>query len=302
MTERPEDRWPDFLPPEDSPSWQPLGGEVPKELPQHPSEQTGTGPASGASGPQGQQAANSHPSSQGQWQPPSSQPTAQRHPTGRRTDPERWFNQPAASYRIGVTQPAVTITLIVSCVVVWLLQRLSYTINFAVTLFPDLAWIQPWRLITSAFAHDPRTFTHILFNMLMLFILGRQLEAMLGKAKYLTIYLLSALGGSVFFVLLAPSTVGAVGASGAIFGLFGAYFVTAALNKQPILPYAVLLGANVVMALIPGVAWQAHLGGLVIGAATMYTLTKTRPAWPGALAILAGLIAVLVVKYTVIGL
>src|SRR6266702_3810918 len=88
---------------------------------------------------------------------------------------------------------------------------------------------QEYRLLTSAFLHEhgfggfgP---AHIIFNMWALILVGPALERLLGHARFASLYLLSALGGSVLFYLLAPASGQAFGASGAIFGLFGAYFV-----------------------------------------------------------------------------
>ena len=91
---------------------------------------------------------------------------------------------------------------------------------------------QWYRLITSAFL-PPATglgglgFLDILFNMWALVVVGPSLEQLLGRVRFLTVYLLSALGGAVAFFLIGPSNVLALGASGAIFGLFGAWFVVA---------------------------------------------------------------------------
>jgi len=90
---------------------------------------------------------------------------------------------------------------------------------------------QYYRLLTSAFLHEPGLSgfgpAHIIFNMWALLVVGPPLERLLGHARFLTVYLLSALGGAVAFYLLAPVNEPSLGASGAIFGLFGAYFVVA---------------------------------------------------------------------------
>src|SRR5215467_15447998 len=90
---------------------------------------------------------------------------------------------------------------------------------------------QYYRLLTSAFLHEQGLSgfgpLHIIFNMWALILLGPSLERLLGRLRFLAVYLLSALGGSVMFYLLAPANEPELGASGAIFGLFGAYFVVA---------------------------------------------------------------------------
>ena len=122
-------------------------------------------------------------------------------------------------------RPIVTISLIVTNAVIWGLQLLlggQFTLAFDYA--PVLTASEPWRMITAAFLHDPYSILHILFNMYSLWIFGRELEVVLGRGRYLALYMLSAFGGSVSVLLLAPDT-SVVGASGAIFGLMGAYFV-----------------------------------------------------------------------------
>lgn len=131
---------------------------------------------------------------------------------------------------------------------------------------------QWYRLITSAFLHEPPNggfgIFHILFNMWALFVVGPALERVLGRVRFVTVYLVSALGGSVLFYLIAaPAAVG-IGASGAIFGLFGAWFVLARrlhLDARAVIGLIVL---NLVISFtISGIAWQAHVGGLIAGSA-----------------------------------
>ncbi len=206
-----------------------------------------------------------------------------------------------------------------TCAVVWMLQNLSSTFNDFVMLIPDAADQQPWRFITSAFAHSPRSLTHIGFNMLTLWLMGRFIEPLLGRWKYLAVYLIAALGGGAMFVLLAfppgqgPGGYGMnwysglVGASGAVFGLFGAYLVIALVLKRPLASIWVLLGLNVVMTVIyPSIAWQAHLGGFLAGmAATAVVVTdmkrtatrRSSVLWPGLAAVTVLIIAAIVVKY-----
>jgi membrane associated rhomboid family serine protease len=122
-----------------------------------------------------------------------------------------------------------------------------------------------YRLITSAFLHAG--VLHILFNMFALAQIGPVLENALGKARYLALYLLSALGGSVAAFLLAPPNQPSVGASGAIFGLFGAYYVVVRRLGGETGPIVVLLVINLAITFsIPNIDWRAHLGGLVTGA------------------------------------
>jgi membrane associated rhomboid family serine protease len=122
-----------------------------------------------------------------------------------------------------------------------------------------------YRLITSAFLHAG--ITHILFNMFALAQIGPVLERALGRSRYLALYLLSALGGSVAAFLLAPLNQPSVGASGAIFGLFGAYYVVVRRLGGETGPIVILLIVNLVITFsVPNIDWRAHLGGLITGA------------------------------------
>jgi membrane associated rhomboid family serine protease len=127
---------------------------------------------------------------------------------------------------------------------------------------------QWYRLITSAFLPPPGGGLgplDIIFNMWALILVGPALERLLGHGRYLTVYLVSALGGSVALYVLVPYEL-ALGASGAIFGLFGAWFVVARrlqLDSRWIVTLVVL---NLVIGfVVPNIAWQAHLGGLLAG-------------------------------------
>jgi membrane associated rhomboid family serine protease len=124
-----------------------------------------------------------------------------------------------------------------------------------------------YRLVTSGFLHAG--LMHIGFNMLALYWLGTPLEAMLGRWRYVLLYALSLLGGSVASYLFSPWNTLSVGASGAIFGLMGAFVVVAIKQKLDLRPFAVLIGLNLVIGFLPGfnIDWRAHLGGLVVGAA-----------------------------------
>lgn len=128
-----------------------------------------------------------------------------------------------------------------------------------------------YRLITSAFLHaEPDSsfsIGHILFNMWALYAVGPELERVLGRWRFTALYLLSALGGNVLLYLVDPAGA-AVGASGAIFGLFGAYFVVAKRLKAPAGGIVFLLVMNLVLTVaVPGISWEGHVGGLLVGGA-----------------------------------
>jgi membrane associated rhomboid family serine protease len=122
-----------------------------------------------------------------------------------------------------------------------------------------------YRLLTAAFLHGGPF--HLAMNMFALASLGPTLESALGRGRFLALYLLSALGGSTLsFLLSAPGQLG-VGASGAIFGLFGAYYVVVRRLGGETRQIATLLLINLAITFaVPIIDWRAHLGGLATGA------------------------------------
>ncbi|MET7478236.1 rhomboid family intramembrane serine protease [Streptomyces sp. NPDC005648] len=126
-----------------------------------------------------------------------------------------------------------------------------------------------YRLVTSMFAHQE--IWHIGFNMLSLWWLGGPLEAALGRARYLAVYLTSGLAGSALVYFLASPTTQTLGASGAIFGLFGATAVLMRRLNYDLRPIIALLVINLIFTFSwSGISWQAHIGGLVAGLVTGY--------------------------------
>ncbi|MFA1540293.1 rhomboid family intramembrane serine protease [Actinomadura monticuli] len=176
--------------------------------------------------------------------------------------------------------PVVTYSLIGLCVAAYLAELASQRVVWEFmmlgrALLPDgsvggVAEGEWYRLFTTMFLHQRGgTFgiTHILFNMWALWAVGPALEQMLGRWRFLALYLLSGLGGSVLLYLVGAPGSSAVGASGAIFGLFGAYFVIGRRLGGPVGPIVVLLVINLVITFsVPGISWQGHVGGLVVGA------------------------------------
>ena len=184
-------------------------------------------------------------------------------------------------------RPVVTYAIIAVTAFVGLLQLIpgfgtdvTLALRFAAPyLYPDLngGIFEPWRVITAALVHSG--IWHIGFNMLSLWIIGRTLEPMLGRWRFLTLYVLSAIGGSVAVACLAPLTP-VIGASGAIFGLFGALIIIGRHMGANVTGILVIIGLNLVIGFLPGfnIAWQAHIGGAVVGllVALIFTRTKRR--------------------------
>jgi membrane associated rhomboid family serine protease len=148
---------------------------------------------------------------------------------------------------------------------------------------------EPWRMLTALLVHAPihlpddlLGITHILFNMYALVLVGRSLEGLLGAWRLLALYLVSGLGGSVAVQyaalagILSPYTI-VIGASGAVFGLFGALLVAQRRLGGDTSSIVVVIGLNLVIGFVlPGVAWEAHLGGLVVGLGTGWLMLANR--------------------------
>ena len=129
-----------------------------------------------------------------------------------------------------------------------------------------------FRLVSSMFLHVG--LLHLAFNMYVLFLLGPPLERVLGHGRFLTLYLVAGLGGSVASYAFSPAATLSVGASGAIFGLMAAWIVVARRMHRDATQVLVLLGLNVALGFVlPSVDWRAHLGGAVVGALMALVLT-----------------------------
>lgn len=193
--------------------------------------------------------------------------------------------------RAGIT----TYVLMGLIVVFYAVQLLSSGwLTNAWVLDPRVVGAEPWRLLTSAFLHSPGTIVHVLFNLYALYVFGPMLESFLGRVRFLALYLIGALGGSLGVLalyqlsivtngmsaqvlggFLAPSM--ALGASGAIFALMGAYLPLRKAIGANFTQLLVVLGINVVIGFVaPGIAWEGHLGGLVAGAAVGLVYVRTR--------------------------
>lgn len=181
--------------------------------------------------------------------------------------------------------PVVTYTLMGICVLMFALTWLVPSVESSLMLVPARLMSHPWTILTGAFLHGG--IMHIGFNMLTLYWVGRAIEPALGRWRYLTIYLVSALGGSAFVIawcLIQPAQiyVGTVGASGAVFGLFGAVFVLQRLHGSDTTSIVALLVANLAYGFIAsGISWQAHIGGLVVGAAVTWAFARLSRPRPG---------------------
>jgi membrane associated rhomboid family serine protease len=181
------------------------------------------------------------------------------------------------AFRPGSSAPVVTWTIIALCAVIYIAQLVTGgVVTNALFYAPVLTEAQPWRMLTSLFVHSPTSFLHPLFNLYSLFIIGPPLEFALGRWRFLALYLLSGLGGSVAVLLLAPTT-GVLGASGAIFGLLGAFFIIQRRLGGNSIQIVVVIGINLLLGfIIPNIAWEAHIGGLIVGGIVGLVFLATR--------------------------
>jgi membrane associated rhomboid family serine protease len=170
---------------------------------------------------------------------------------------------------VGATNPTpLVLGLIAANVVVFFLERFgndrSVIEKYALHPVAVHSQHQYYRAFTAMFLHA--NFQHILFNMLALLIVGPAVEVLLGRVRFLVLYLLAGLAGSVASYLLSPVNVYGLGASGAIMGVMGAYVVIGLRRRLPVNAVVLLLGLNLIIGFTGGIDWRAHLGGLAVGA------------------------------------
>jgi rhomboid protease GluP len=175
------------------------------------------------------------------------------------------FKQYTKYYPVVSTLIAINLVLYVITIlpgIGTLVMNYGIQVNF---LVENGEW---WRIFSAMFLHA--NFSHVFFNMFSLFLFGPELEKIAGKARFITIYLLSGIVGNMATYLLYESSYGSLGASGAIFGIFGAFGAlvyytrrTMPMLRKLILPIIII---SVIMTFLqPDVNVYAHLGGLVTG-------------------------------------
>ena len=173
----------------------------------------------------------------------------------------------------------ITSALLIVNVLIWLgqISPLGYLFTNQFFFAPVLAAFEPWRMLTAGFVHDWSGPMHILFNSYAIWIFGRALEPLLGTVRFLVLYLTSIVGGSLAVMWLSDPQIPVVGASGALFGLMGAYFVVIRSLGGNASQIFILVGINFALGLfVPGISWEGHLGGLVTGLiiAGIYAATR----------------------------
>ncbi len=176
-----------------------------------------------------------------------------------------------------LSRAPITFVLIAINVAVYVLQLLNPNLWMSLVYAPQFDVTNGlFQVFTSGFTHSQTSVLHIALNMYSLFLFGSVLEPMIGKLRFISLYMIAMLGGGVGVLLLAPESA-VVGASGAIFGLMGAYLILLrAVGGNASQMYAVI-GINLVFGFIqPGIAWQAHVGGLIAGVLVAYIFALTR--------------------------
>ena len=179
--------------------------------------------------------------------------------------------------KLKINGKSATYIIIYACVLVWIVQIILNTFSHnAYEIFIENTALSPylitktsWTWFTSMFVHS-LSIGHIFFNMLCLYSLGLELEHFFGKWKFFFLYTLSGLGGSVATVLYCTITknfaIASVGASGAIMGLIGALLVAQWKLRQDVRGTLIWIAITLALPIIvPNIAWQAHVGGLVVG-------------------------------------
>jgi membrane associated rhomboid family serine protease len=202
-------------------------------------------------------------------------------------------------------RPLVSWSIVGICVAVYLVQMVV-GVNQVASSFGmqplAIGVLNEWyRLLTSVFLHG--SVLHIMFNMYVLIVLGPTLERLLGHGRFLVLFLVAGLGGSITSYWLSSPTSLSVGASGAIFGLMGALLVAGRRLRADVTQVVVLIAINLAIGFIfGGIDWRAHVGGLVTGAAmaaVMVGVGGHRPRKSVEYGGIAGIIGVLFVIFTI---
>ena len=201
---------------------------------------------------------------------------------------------------LGQGLPVITIGIIGLCVVLFLADQVTgHQLTIDLGFAPWFAKAEPWRVVTGAFMHA--SFLHLFLNMYCLWAVGSFLEQMLGRARYVVLFFTGALGGHLAVLawarLVDQSAFGGitVGASGAVFGMFGASLVLGRRLGRDLTGIATVVGINLVLSFVMvRVSWQGHVGGLLTGSAiaAVYAFAPAAKrqtwAWAGGLGV-AGL-------------
>lgn len=180
--------------------------------------------------------------------------------------------------------------------------------TFGVQHNASIADGQYWRMLTSMFLHSPGFLLHILFNMLLLYMLGPPIEREVGPWAFASLYLGAGLVGSAaYFFVAGINARPALGASGAVFGLFGAWLAAGIRNRKTLQGRAMLrqigplIVINLALSFVPGIAGEAHIGGFVAGFLIAFVWWRFRPEQRIARFAVGAAVAVIAVASVVTG-
>jgi len=170
--------------------------------------------------------------------------------------------------------------LIAANVLVFIFTLVRPEAIYFLGLTPAYFLQQPWTIITNLFVHGG--IGHLIVNMISLYFLGSFVLRLVGEKRFLVVYFLGGIIGNLFYIFLGPAFVPGVGASGGIFALGGALAIMA--PRLPVfmffIPVPVPLWIAIIVFLLisffPGIAWQAHLGGLLLGLGAGYYFKRGR--------------------------
>lgn len=186
---------------------------------------------------------------------------------------KKWINSFRQNFLVPFANKIpMTAAIIIVTIICYLISLISLKIYFGAAFFPPLAFSEPWRFFSAALLHAD--WLHLFFNMYSLWLLGAVIETALGKWKYLGLYVFSVFIGNLFAygyaVLTGEIMILLVGASGGIFGLFGALLVLTRHISGNTKGIMIMLGLNLVVGVLnPQISWQAHVGGFLGGALYM---------------------------------
>ena len=171
---------------------------------------------------------------------------------------------------------------------IWSLIGINIVLFIATLIYPALLLLfglnpasfsaRPWTIVTNLFMHGG--IGHILANMITLYFFGSFLTRLVGQKRFLVIYFLGGILGNFVYMLLASPFSIAIGASGAVFALGGTLAVLTPKLRVllffivPLPLWVAVIGGFFIISFFPGVAWQAHLGGLVLGLVAGYLLRR----------------------------
>ena len=148
-------------------------------------------------------------------------------------------------------------------------------------LIPEIWTQQPWTIVTNLFVHAG--FGHIIANMITLYFFGTFLSRLVGAGRFFIVYFVGGILGNILYILLGQPFIPAVGASGAVFALGGALAVIVPKLKVFVFPipapiplWVAVIGGFLIISFLPYIAWQAHLGGLVLGLIAGYFFRRKR--------------------------